>query len=137
MPKKQLFSLGVKALIQNSDRKLLLLRGHEADYWDFPGGGVMQGEGAEDALRREIIEEIGDRQIMGVKPWKLCMTPLFVKSFLPEKIGLIFEYYLCDVDLVLPILLSSEHASYEWHSWAEAQALLNIRGIPLPDWDKN
>jgi len=41
------------------DGKILLCRRKEADYFFFPGGHIEHGEKAEEALRREIKEEIG------------------------------------------------------------------------------
>lgn len=52
----------VCAVIERAGKILIAQRPadkHLALQWEFPGGKVESGESAEDALRREIIEELG------------------------------------------------------------------------------
>jgi ADP-ribose pyrophosphatase YjhB (NUDIX family) len=56
--------IGVGALIWDSKGRVLLIRHHPSTNWDpekwfTPGGVIEEGELPEDALRREIKEEVG------------------------------------------------------------------------------
>lgn len=58
-----LYRLSVKALIVR-DGKVLLTVEDEDDFWSLPGGGIDYGETAQEALVREMSEEIGVAQDM-------------------------------------------------------------------------
>lgn len=58
---------GVKALVTSSDAVLLLQeqRANGVAFWTLPGGGVQSNETIEDALRRELREEIQCGAVVG------------------------------------------------------------------------
>jgi len=53
----------VAAIIQNKKKILIVQRKpdckREPNKWEFPGGKAEEGEGAQEALKREISEELG------------------------------------------------------------------------------
>lgn len=67
-----LFRISVKAVIRNSEGKLLVT--NEAGRgWHLPGGGLDHGESFETCLKRELEEEIGytgsvDYRVIGAEP---------------------------------------------------------------------
>lgn len=73
MPNRPLIQVAVGVLIAPDDRFLLTSRPDGkayAGYWEFPGGKLEAGESVEQALRRELQEEIG--LTIGVAhPWRV------------------------------------------------------------------
>jgi 8-oxo-dGTP pyrophosphatase MutT (NUDIX family) len=52
-------SLGVLALVVDGDGRVLLVEHTYRRGWHLPGGAVHRKEGLDDALRRELREEVG------------------------------------------------------------------------------
>lgn len=59
------FTLVVAGALRRSDGRWLMHRRpegkHHAGLWEFPGGKIEPGEMPRDALRRELLEELGIR----------------------------------------------------------------------------
>jgi len=50
---------GVKCVIQNGREILMIRNTYGPGWWTFPGGGIKRNETAEQAVKREVIEEVG------------------------------------------------------------------------------
>ena len=63
----------VSAIIVNNDGKILIThnKSHPIKFWKFPQGGVEKGETEETAILREMMEELGARDLKIVKK---CLT---------------------------------------------------------------
>ena len=81
----------VAAIIKKNDRFLIVQRNrkkHLGLKWEFPGGKVMEGETFEEALLREIKEELNIIIILQDK--------IAEEKYKDEKIDLVLHYYLCN-----------------------------------------
>ena len=48
-----------RAIIQDKDGKILLIRRRDNGQWDLPAGGIELGESITKCLKREVKEETG------------------------------------------------------------------------------
>ena len=79
---EDLFQLGIKALIVNSEGHILLLKvnkemlkGFSGDpYWDIPGGRIHRGSTIEETLKREVKEETGITNITNTTPLAMVLS---------------------------------------------------------------
>lgn len=96
----------VAAIIRDGERIFATQRGYGEfkDMWEFPGGKVEVGERLEDALMREIREEL-DTEI-GVDSF-LCTVDYDYPSF-----HLTMHCYMCSV--VSGGLVLKEHEAARW-----------------------
>jgi 8-oxo-dGTP diphosphatase len=85
--------LVVAAALIDSDGRVLLAQRPKgkalADLWEFPGGKMDLGEAPEDALIRELREELG----IAVKA--ACLAPLTFASHAYDDFHLLMPLYVC------------------------------------------
>ncbi len=77
------FRHGVGIILVNSRRQLLLAKRVGKDAWQFPQGGMMEGETPEQSMYRELKEEIG-LQPEDVRV--LAMTKRWLRYKLPKRL---------------------------------------------------
>ena len=80
------------ALIDPDGRVLLAQRPESksmAGLWEFPGGKVEAGETPEDALVRELHEELG------IETWSSCLAPLTFASHTYDDFHLLMPLFAC------------------------------------------
>jgi len=107
----------VGAIIENDKQEILCaLRGPEMtlpNYWEFPGGKIEQGESKEEALKREIQEELG------------CVIEVFDHvedtTYEYENVIVRLETFMAKISSGTPEL--TEHAEIKWISREELPSL--------------
>jgi len=110
----------VAAVIKKKNKYFIAQRNrhkHFAFYWEFPGGKVDNDESFEQALKREIYEELS----INIK----IKEKITSEKYKDDKIDVEVHYFLCeltDEDIIL-----SEHEDMKW---LLKKDLLNFKFAP-------
>ena len=110
----------VAAVIKKNNKYFIAQRNrhkHFAFHWEFPGGKVDNDESFEQALKREIYEELS----INIKIKKKVTS----EKYKDDKIDVEVHYFLCeltDEDIIL-----SEHEDMKW---VLKKDLLNFKLAP-------
>jgi len=110
----------VAAIIRDDEGRIFATQrgyGEWKDWWEFPGGKMEPGETPEQALKREIREELAtsitvDRLLRTVE-WDY------------PKFHLTMHCYLCHIEAGHPVLLEHEAAR-----WLRATELDSVKWLP-------
>ena len=110
----------VAAAIRHNDRIRCMRRGKtKFDYtaykWEFPGGKIEAGESPQEAVRREIMEEMD----MDIRVGDSVCT---VVNDYPD-FSITMQVFWCDVDS--PVFDLKEHNAFKW---------LSMDDLPSLDW---
>ena len=91
MPER--ITLVVACALVDEDNRVLIARRpegrHMAGLWEFPGGKIEPGELPEQALIRELSEELG------IDVTQSCLAPLTFASHAYDEFHLLMPLYVC------------------------------------------
>jgi ADP-ribose pyrophosphatase YjhB (NUDIX family) len=115
--------IGVYGVVMD-DTKILAIRQKNGPYagkFDFPGGGIEFGESAEQAIRREFIEEIAMefdslQLIVNLTATVEVSETSLKKPYIFFQIGMIYRVYGCR-------LIEEEKAGELPYFWIDLKAL--------------
>lgn len=118
--------LVVACALVDADRRVLICQrpaGKQlAGLWEFPGGKLEPGEGPEQALIRELREELD------IETKEACLAPVSFASHAYESFHLLMPLYVCRKWQGQPGAI--EHAALKW---VRPQLL---RDYPMPPADE-
>jgi len=118
--------LVVAVALIDPDGRILIAQRPEgkqlAGLWEFPGGKVEAGERPEQALIRELHEELG----IDVK--EACLAPFVFTSHAYEKFHLLMPLYLCR--RWSGTVVAKEHTALAWVKPDK------LRDYPMPPADE-
>jgi dATP pyrophosphohydrolase len=110
---------------------LLLERRRPPGFWQSVTGSLEWGESADDAARRELIEETGITQgFLRNLQWMQVfeILPSFGKTYAPGITTNLEHAFALKLLKRVPVTLSvKEHVQYRWASAAEAVATVTSR----------
>lgn len=121
----------VAAVIFHAGKLYATQRGYGAwrDWWEFPGGKIEPGETSEEALIREIREELR----IGIT----VLGPLCGVEYDYPEFHLSMQCFRCRIDKGEPMLLEHEAAK-----WLDKEELYSVKWLPadlriLPEIEKS
>jgi ADP-ribose pyrophosphatase YjhB (NUDIX family) len=101
-------------------------------FFKFPGGGLEFGEGIEDCLKREFIEELGiEPEIKNI----FYVNPFYQQSVFNAQHQVISIYYFVEIgDKLIPEKTIEKRGDFDWEitfRWLEMD-IANIQKFTFP-----
>lgn len=118
LPEKSFALVGQKAIVLNSENKILVLQRSDKSpmggKWSLPGGGLEDGEEPYESIKREINEET-TLTISHIEPF-------YIKSYKENGDFVVIIGYICMASTE-NVKLNWEHDTYKWLTKEEALKL--------------
>lgn len=124
----------VRAIIRNDQEEFLLIQPHtyEENNWTLVGGGVENGESYEEAIRREILEETGLKNIQSlaqsqIEHW-FCFSDKIKQERRLDYDGQYAKVFWVEVSSRKPVVL--QEAEVRAFCWVNQEEVLKRIQIP-------
>ena len=129
---KKNYRKGVGIVVVNNDGQFFLGKRVGAEAWQFPQGGIDEGETPEQALYRELYEETGIKKdkvkIISIsRKWLVYHIPHVYQRFNKKYDGAMQKWFLLkfigdnqDIDLNV-----FNHAEFDGWKWADKKTAIN------------
>lgn len=128
---EDIFHLGIKALVKNSNGEYLLLKTNKArinkEYYDIPGGRIKKGEDIIETLKREVFEETGIDEITNIKELGMTLANIRIPLKTGGDVGLILMVFEASINDNSKIILSDEHIEYGFFDVLKTKELLKVK----------
>lgn len=115
------FFVGVKGVIVNGDKVLVLERGAGGDFWEVPGGRVDGDESLHETLQRELKEELPN--IENIRIGEVLDAHRLHKD-IDGEISLTLIFFKVEADFSGDPKISEEHTAWRWATKTEALQLV-------------
>lgn len=133
MTDKMFYRPNVAAIIVSSDypetKKVFIAERNDLDgVWQFPQGGIDEGESSEEALFRELKEEIGTKkvEIIAEYPdWIAYDFPPHVAAKMAPYAGQKQRYYLVRLKSGAVIDLDTKHPEFQAYRFVDIDELFD------------
>ena len=110
----------IKTIDEKGNRQFLATQrgyGEFKDKWEFPGGKIEDGETAEEALKREILEELDMKISVGDR--------IKTVEYDYPTFHLSMDCFICEIEEGTPILKEHEAAR-----WLDKSSLTSVEWLP-------
>ncbi len=105
------FYVGVKGIVKVGDAVLVLKAVRDTEiYWDIPGGRIDDEETLEEALKRELREEL---PTLGTYTVGDVVHAYRLEKDIVNDHGLVLVFYIVHAE-PFEVMLSDEHVGFEW-----------------------
>lgn len=97
--------------------------------WQFPQGGIDEGESPKEALFRELKEEIGTDEVEIIAEFPRWIAYDFPKTISKKMYpfdGQIQRYFLVRIKKEIDINLNTKHAEFDMYQFVDYNTLFNL-----------
>lgn len=86
---------GIRAIIENENKEVLLVKRNQFEFWGLPAGGIEIGESIEDCLIREVKEETGlnikSFKVIGIASNPMIETVKYPNGDIIQALSIVFH----------------------------------------------